>query len=496
MRRTHRGLTVVALLLGMFLAAMEMTVVSTAMPTVVGELGGLHLYAWAFAGYMLTATVTVPIYGKLADLKGRKPVMLFGLALFLLGSSACGLAGSMGQLVAARAVQGLGAGAIQPIALTIVGDLFDVRERGRMQGIFGAVWGVAGLAGPLLGGAIIHLASWRWVFFVNVPFGLGCAAVLALVYHERPEHHAHRLDVAGALLLSAAVIAALLAAESRPVALAAVPTAIVAFGLFLAVERRAAEPLVPLDLFRERIMAVSSATGALLGAAMITMVTFVPLWVQSVLGGTPTQAGAAIAPMVVGWPIASALSGRLIPRTGFRALVRGGLLVTLASGIAAALLLHPGTPLRAVQALTFAYGVGMGLANTPLIIAVQSSVPWSRRGVATASTMFFRTIGGTLAVGILGGVLAHALTRSGASAEVAEKLLGPERRLLDPALVAGLSGALQGALGIVFWTVAAIAACAFAVSLRFPRLHVSAAGGLGVSAPAGAAPSPPDGPTP
>ena len=180
MRRTHRGLTVVALLLGMFLAAMEMTVVSTAMPTVVGELGGLHLYAWAFSGYMLTATVTVPIYGKLADLKGRKPVMLAGLALFLLGSSACGLSGSMWQLVAARAVQGLGAGAIQPIALTIVGDLFDVRERGRMQGIFGAVWGIAGLAGPLLGGAIIHLASWRWVFFVNVPFGLGCAAVLAL----------------------------------------------------------------------------------------------------------------------------------------------------------------------------------------------------------------------------------------------------------------------------------------------------------------------------
>lgn len=491
MRRTHRGLTVVALLLGMFLAAMEMTVVSTAMPTVVGELGGLQLYAWAFAAYMLTATVTVPIYGKLADLKGRKPVMLIGLALFLLGSSACGLAGSMGQLVAARAVQGLGAGAIQPIALTIVGDLFDVRERGRMQGIFGAVWGIAGLAGPLLGGAIIHLASWRWVFFVNVPFGLGCAAVLALAYHERPERHAHRLDVGGALLLSAAVIAALLAAESRTAALVAAPVAAGALGLFLAVERRAAEPLLPLDLFREPILAVSSAVGALIGAAMITTVTYVPLWVQSVLGGSPTQAGAAIAPMAVGWPIASALAGRLLPRTGFRALVRGGLFLTAAAGAALALLLRPGAPLWAAQALTFAYGVGMGLANTPLIIAVQSSVPWSRRGVATASTMFFRTIGGTLAVGLLGGVLAHALQASGASAEVAERLLGPERGLLAPGLLASLSGALQGALGIVFWAVAAIAACAFAVSLRFPRLHVSDAGGLGRAAPAGAGPTPP-----
>ena len=290
--------------------------------------------------------------------------------------------------------------------------------------------------------------------------------------------------MAGALLLSAAVVAALLGAESRGAGLVAVPAAAVALGLFLWVERRAAEPLLPLDLFRERILAVSSATGALLGAAMITMVTFVPLWVQSVLGGSPTQAGTAIAPMVVGWPIASALAGRLIPRTGFRALVRGGLFVTAASGTAVALLLHPGTPLRTVQALTFAYGVGMGLANTPLIIAVQSSVPWSRRGVATASTMFFRTIGGTLAVGILGGVLAHALAGSGASAEVAERLLGPERRLLDPGVVASLSGALQGALGIVFWAVAAIACCAFAVSLAFPRLHVSEAGGLGRAAPA------------
>ncbi len=479
MRRTHRGLTVVALLLGMFLAAMEMTVVSTAMPTVVGELGGLQLYAWAFAAYMLTATVTVPIHGKLADLRGRKPVMLAGLALFLAGSAACGLAGSMGQLVAARALQGLGAGAIQPIALTIVGDLFDVRERSRMQGIFGAVWGIAGLAGPLLGGAIIHLASWRWVFFVNVPFGLGCAAVLALAYHERPERHAHRLDLAGAALLSAAVVAALLAAESRRAGLVAIPAAAALLALFVAVERRAAEPLLPLDLFQDRIMAVASVAGALLGAAMISMVTFVPLWVQSVLGGSPTQAGAAIAPMVVGWPIASALSGRLIPRTGFRAPVRLGLLVTAASGLAVALLLRPGASLRLVQALSFAYGVGMGTANTPLIIAVQSSVPWSRRGVATAMTMFSRTIGGTLAVGLLGGVLAHALQRGGASPEVAEKLLGPARALLPPALVAGLSETLQGALGIVFRAVAAIAACALAVSLLFPRLHVSEAGGLG-----------------
>lgn len=484
MRATHRGWTVVALLLSIFLAAMEMTVVSTAMPTVVGELGGLPLYAWAFAAYMLTSAVTVPIHGKLADLRGRKPVMLAGIALFLAGSFACGHAGSMGALIAWRAVQGLGAGAVQPIGLTIVGDLFDVRERARMQGVFGAVWGVAGLAGPLLGGAIVHGLGWRWVFWVNLPFGIGSAAVLAWAYHEAPERHDHRLDLGGAALLAGTVVAALLAARSPRAGMVAVPAAALGLALFLAVERRVREPLLPLDLFGQPVMAVASASGALVGAAMISMVTFVPLWVQSVLGATPTEAGASIALLVVGWPIASAASGRLLHATGYRVLVRTGLGLVAASAIGLALLLRPGASLPLARALTFVYGLGLGLANTPLVIAVQTSVPWNRRGVATSSTMFFRTIGGTLAVGILGGVLANALAGSGASPEIVEKLLGPERALLDPAVVAGLSRALQDAMGLVFWAVAAIALGAFAVSLAFPRLEVATARASG--APGGA----------
>ena len=472
---THRSWTVVAILLSIFLAAMEMTVVSTAMPTVVGDLGGLHLYAWAFAAYMLASTVTVPIYGKLADLRGRKPVMLAGIALFLAGSFACGHADSMAELIAFRAVQGLGAGAVQPIGLTIVGDLFDVRQRARMQGIFGAVWGLAGLAGPLLGGAIVHSLGWRWVFYVNLPFGVGAAAILLWAYHERVERHSHRLDLGGAALLTATVLLALLGARSGRAASLALPAAALALAAFVAVERRVKEPLFPLDLFAQRVIAVASASGALVGAAMISMVTFVPLWVQSVLGATPTQAGASIALMAIGWPLASALSGRLLPTLGYRRLVRGGLGLVALAAIGLALSLRPGVRLVVVQGLTFAYGLGLGLANTPLIIAVQTSVPWNRRGVATSSTMFFRTIGGTLAVGILGGVLARALAGSGASPEVAEKLLGPERSLLAPSLVAGLSSALQGAMGIVFWAVATIAAGAFAVSLLFPRLEVAPA---------------------
>jgi EmrB/QacA subfamily drug resistance transporter len=443
------------------------------MPTVVAELGGLPLYAWAFAAYMLATTVTVPIWGKLADLRGRKPILLAGIGLFLAGSSACGFARSMEALIAWRAVQGLGAGAMQPVTFTIVGDLFDVHERGRMQGLFGAVWGLAGLVGPLVGGAIVHTVGWRWIFWVNLPFGLASAAVLALAYHERPERHPHRLDVAGAALLALAVGAALVAARSRAAALVGLPVAVAATAAFLAVERRAREPLLPLDLFGQRVIAVGSAAGALMGAALLATVTYVPLWVQSVLGLPPTAAGAAIAPMALGWPLASAISGRLVPRLGYRPLLLGGFATSALAAVALALALRPGAPLAGVQAIMALYGAGLGLANPPLLIAIQTSVPWSRRGVATASTLFFRTIGGTLAVGLLGGVLASALAGSGARPEFVERLLGPGRAALDPGAVAAVAGALQGAMGVVFWSGAAIACAAFATILAFPHVEIA-----------------------
>ncbi len=482
---TSRPLTVVALLLGLFLAAMETTVVSTAMPTVVAELGGLPLYAWAFAAYMLATTVTVPIWGKLADLKGRKPVLLAGVAIFLAGSLACGHARSMVALIAWRAVQGLGAGAMQPVTFTIVGDLFDVHERGRMQGVFGAVWGLAGLVGPLVGGAIVHTVGWRWIFWINLPFGIASAAVLAIAYHERPEHHEHRLDVTGAALLAAAVVAALLAARSRGTGLVAIPVAVAATAAFLAVERRAREPLLPLDLFSQRVMVVASAAGALMGAAMLGSATFVPLWVQSVLGLPPTAAGAAIAPMAIGWPVASAISGRLVPRLGYRRLLFAGFALSAAAAGFLALALRPGASLLSVQLLMATYGAGLGTSNPPLLIAIQTSVPWNRRGVATASTLFFRTIGGTLAVGLLGGILSNALTRGGADPSFVEKLLGPDRLALDPMAVVAVSGILQDAMSVVFWTGAVIAASAFLVVLFFPHVAIAPAPVREPSTPAG-----------
>ena len=472
-RQTNRPMTIVALLLAMFLAAMEMTVVSTAMPTAVGDLGGIHLYAWVFAAYMLTATVTLPVYGKLADLYGRKPVMLAGIALFLGGSFLCGHAGSMNTLILFRAIQGLGAGAIQPIAMTIVGDLFDVHQRARIQGILGAVWGLAGLVGPVLGGAIVQWLSWRWVFYVNIPLALACAAVLLLAYHETVERHDHRLDFAGAALLSLTVVFALLTTRPRAEGLGFLPAAVVTAVLLLWVERHADEPLLPLGLFSQRVMAVASATGALVGAAMISVVTFVPLYVQVVLGGSPTDAGTAIAPIAIGWPISSTLAGRILPRTGYKALIRGGLALTFCAALGLSFLLRPGADLWSLRATMFFYGLGLGFANTPLIIAVQSSVPWKRRGVATASTMFSRSIGGTLAVGVLGGVLGAALAAGGAPPGAVDKLLGPERSFLPPALVRSLSGALQGGMEGIFQAVAVIAFAGFAVSLLFPAMTIA-----------------------
>lgn len=368
-RRTHRPSTVVALLLSIFMAAMEMTVVSTAMPTVVAELKGALHYAWVFSAYMLTSTVTVPIHGKLADLYGRKPVLYAAMVLFLAGSIACGQAHSMGMLIAGRALQGIGAGGLQPIALTVIGDIFDLEERSKMQGIFGAVWGFAGLAGPLLGGLIVAHWSWRWVFYINVPFGLLSALVLSFALHETIEKKDHTLDIAGAITLSIAVIALLIGVEGfQPYVL--IPLSIAGAVAFLWVELRAKEPMLPPPLFRRRMLATVSVLATVAGAALIGITTFIPLYVQGVLGASPTEAGATIAPMAVGWPIASAIAGRLIPRAGFRVLVRGGFAVVAAATFAYAYLVAKHPSASELRLAGIAFGVGMGAAMTPMTIAV------------------------------------------------------------------------------------------------------------------------------
>jgi len=473
LKKTHRPLTLLALLLSLFMAAMEMTVVSTAMPTVVGDLGGIELYAWVFTAYLLSSTMMVPIFGKLSDLYGRKPILLLGIVVFLLGSAASGLSQTMLQLVIFRAFQGIGAGAMQPVVLTVIGDMYSLEERAKVQGLTGGVWGFAGLIGPLLGGFIVHWLSWHWIFFVNIPFGLLALVLLWRYLHEDIEKQAHDLDVAGALLLGAAVLTLLLGASGGPLGIWPLVPAALLLVAFAAVERRATEPILPLDLFSHPVIALSSLAGMLVGGAMLAAVTYVPLLVQAILQGSPTDAGEAITPMVVGWPLASAVAGRLVTRMGFRPLIRVGLALTTVASIGLALVVSPTVGLPAIQILMFVFGAGMGFANTALLLAVQTSVGWRQRGVATASTMFFRTIGGALAVGAFGGVITAALAReTDVPPGAAAKLLGPDHGAeLGAEVLHTLSNALGDALQINFWAMAGLALASFAAGLFFPKVR-------------------------
>jgi EmrB/QacA subfamily drug resistance transporter len=483
-RTTHRPLTVVGVLLAMFMAAMEATVVGTAMPTVVEKLGGIEYYGWVTAVYLLAATVTMPLYGKLSDLYGRKPIMLAGMAIFLAGSMASGLSRSMVQLIAFRSVQGIGAGGLQPVAITVIGDIFKPAERARIQGIFGAVWGLAAMSGPLLGGLIVHALSWRWVFYINVPFGAVSAAMLMAFFHEPIVKKDHTLDAAGTVLLAAGIVALLLGASrfAPPVML---PLAAVLLGVFVWVERRAAEPVLSLALLQRRVMAVSSVAGALVGSVMSSTVTYLPLYVQAVLAGSPTQAGGTVAPMLIGWPAASALGGRLLPRTGYRPLVRVGFVVVAVASLALALLLRRAAPPWALGTAMFAMGTGMGLANTSLLIAVQESASWAERGVATASTMFFRSIGGAVAVGALGTVLSAGMGDN-VDARLLNQLLGPEHgRSLGADVLAQLSDHLQRGLWQVFDVIAAMSVAALCAGFLFPRRRLAQASATVVPAGAG-----------
>lgn len=494
MRKTNRPLVVTALLFSVFTAAMEFTVVSTAMPTVIGDLGGLRLYSWVFTAYMLASTVTVPIFGKVADLRGRKPVMLFGLALFLIGSMASGQARTMPQLIAFRALQGLGAGAMQPIALTIIGDIFSVEERARMQGLFGAVWGFAGLVGPLLGGIIVNALSWRWVFYINLPFGVAAAVILMIALHENVERREHKLDLTGAALFSVACVTLLLAAHGGTLAAVGLPVALLALVLFFRNERRSPEPILPFALFRRPVMAVSSAANVLVGASMMATATFIPLFVQGVRGLTATQAGATLTPLVIGWPLASAIGSRLALRLGYQHLVRWGLALVAASSLLLAYALGAGTGLLVPRLAMGVLGAGMGFSTMAILLAVQTSVDWRERGVATSSTMFFRIMGGAIAIGILGAILSARIEAvPSASPEQANQLLGPAHgRTLPPEVFQALASALEHSLLTIFWLTAAIAVLAFLVSLRFPAVaaaRTAVATGVGSDPPAGTRPA-------
>lgn len=470
--QTNRKLTVVALLCAVFLAAMEATAVATVMPTIVSDLGGLDRYAWVFTAYMMSSTVTVPIYGKLSDLYGRKPILQFGIGLFLIGSLLSALAKDMNQLILFRAIQGLGAGAIQPMGLTITGDIFKIEERARVTAIFGTVWGVAGVLGPMIGGVIVELLGWPWIFYVNIPFGIASAIIIhkALVENIAPKKV--KLDWLGALFLSATIVCTLLAVNDPEEMMLLVPLSTLSFVLFLLVEQRADEPMVPLDMFSNPIISNASLVSIMLGGAMLSFVTFLPLYVEGVRRLGVFAAGLSIIPMGLAWPVASGLSARILPRVGFRNLLRFGLICVLSGTLLTALGAYFDLPLWVLMTGMGILGLGMGFSNIPLLFSVQTSVSWNRRGTATASTLFFRTIGGTIAVGVMGAILAKALKRDPTlPLGIANDLIGPNHGAGVPLdLLERLSAVMDWGLYRIFFYSAAIAAVALVIGFFFPNI--------------------------
>jgi EmrB/QacA subfamily drug resistance transporter len=418
MDERHRRLIVLGVILSIFLAAMESTVVSTAMPRVVASLGGIEMYSWVFSGFLLTSTVTMPVWGRLSDLLGRRRVFLGGLTLFLVGSALSGLSQSMAQLVAFRMLQGLGAGSLMTIGMTIIGELFRLERRAKMQGYISGVWGVASLCGPLVGGLLTDHASWRWVFYINLPFGAVAMALIAAGLRDHARDAPRPvIDYTGLGLFTVGVSGLLLGVlEAGRVArwtgadvVVPLAIAVTALATFVAVERRVAEPIVPLHLFGVRMVLAASVTGFLAGMAMFGAISFVPLFLQSVSGMSATAAGVVLIPFVLGWVAMSIVSARLVLRIGYRTVVAAGMVCLT---LAFVLLSRWSESLTQGVAMRDALlgGVGMGLTMVPMLIAVQSAVARAELGAATSMLQFFRTLGGAIGLSVMGTVMAWRLS--------------------------------------------------------------------------------------
>jgi EmrB/QacA subfamily drug resistance transporter len=453
------------LMLSMFVAAMDSTVVGTALPTIARELNGFSLYSWVFTGYLLTSTTTVPIWGRLADLYGRKPVLLSGLALFVLASLLCGASTSMVGLILFRTLQGVGAGCLQPVTITVVGDIFPVAQRARLQGLFSAMWAISAVVGPLLGAAFVSTIGWRWIFGINLPIGLA-AVLLLLGYREQGREHARGgIDLPGAALLTASIVLLLwgLGAgnqAAQPVIPAVVAAAVLLLA-FILWERRSASPTVPLELLRRPSVGPPLLVSLLAGTIMFGTTAYVPLFVQGALGGSTYEAGAVVAPMSLGWPLASVITGRILLRVGYRKLVLTGALALLLGAFM--LTLRPQNSQVWWLALSSGVlGVGLGTVSMPILILVQSSVSWQQRGSATALLQFSRTIGGAIGVAAMGVLLMSRIRTEGARLGV------PASATANPLDAAG--GAvgrtlLSGGVEAVFWVIVGVAVATLAIAV-------------------------------
>jgi EmrB/QacA subfamily drug resistance transporter len=462
-----------AALATIFMAAIEGTIVATAMPTIVGDLGGFDLFSWVFSAYLLTQAVMIPIYGRLADLYGRKHVLLLGIAVFLIGSLLSGFAWNMISLIMFRVIQGIGAGALVPVSQTIVGDIYSGEARARMQGYMSSTFGSAAILGPTIGSLLVTRASWALVFWFNIPLGLAAAVLLHVSLEETVARRKHRLDVLGSVLVAAATCT-LMFVLSDAAAISASATAVLtaAFALlFVALilhERRVPEPMLPLKLLRHRIVAAGNGVGLANGAIMMSIVGFLPSYMQAVMGAGPLVAGVALAAMSVAWPIGGFAGSRMMLWWSYRtaalagalALVAGSLLMlTLDAGVAAA------RPIAAALLM----GFGMGVTNICFMIAIQANVDWSQRGAATSTVSFTRIVGQSLGSAVFGGILNFGLAGADAGPDLASMMHPGLRASAKPAAVGGhIAEALTRTVHHVYLTSGALALAVLVIVLSLP----------------------------
>ena len=478
---TDRRFVVGAMLLLMVLASMEMTVTSTAMPTIIGELHGLQHYSWVASIYLLACTVTMPLYGRLTDVLGRKRVLLAATGVFTLGSVLAAYSHSMPQLILFRGVQGLGAGGIMPVVLTIIGDLFTLKERAKMQGLFSGVWGLSGLAGPAFGAFLIHAAGWRWVFLVNLPFGLLGLAILVWKYHDRTKPHSTALDLPGIAMLAVAS-GALLSLVSglgpggltKVMIVALAVTTVVAVATFVWHERRTASPVLPPSLLMRREVGPNFVAMFFFGCCFLALDTFVPLYVQGGLGGGAGAAATVVTPVMLTWATCHVFIAPLMLRWGFRRVAIMGCIAMLVGfgGLVAGAFLHwPQWALTGILAVT---GFGFGSSSMSYLLGAQDAVDYHQRGIVTSTVSFCRTIGGSMGVGLLGAGFNYlsrdqinALTKQGLSPE---KALDPQAQsLLPPEALATVQRTIAGGLRWVFVAMLVVAVGQLLATLAMRR---------------------------